>query len=85
MNPCAKAGKLDCLHCHTSSGRCRFREEGKENDACLPCHQKRVEEATTHTHHKAESDGNKCIACHMPMTAFARMGRSDQLVTFLKT
>ena len=77
MSPCAKTGKLDCLHCHTSSGRYRFREEGKENDACLPCHQKRVEEATTHTHHKADSDGNKCISCHMPMTEFARMRRSD--------
>jgi len=77
MSPCVKSGKLDCLHCHTSSGRYRFKEEGKENDACLPCHQKRVDDATTHTHHKADSDGNKCIACHMPMTEFARMRRSD--------
>lgn len=77
MSPCVKSGNLDCLHCHTSSGRYRFNEEGKENDACLPCHRQRVEDATTHTHHKTDSDGNKCISCHMPMTEFARMRRSD--------
>jgi len=77
MSPCARSGKLDCLHCHTSSGRYRFKEEGKENHACLPCHQQRVENATEHTHHLPEGDGNKCISCHMPMTEFARMRRSD--------
>ena len=25
MSPCAKSGKLDCVHCHTSSGRYRFK------------------------------------------------------------
>jgi Flp pilus assembly protein TadD len=75
-SPCVQAGKLDCVHCHTSSGRYRFAGE-KTNQACLPCHQKRVETATEHTHHKAGSKGNQCVSCHMPMTAFARMKRSD--------
>ena len=26
---------------------------------------------------RADSPGNKCISCHMPMTSFARMNRSD--------
>lgn len=30
-----------------------------------------------HTHHPAESKGNLCISCHMPMTEFARMRRTD--------
>lgn len=76
MSPCAKSGKLDCLQCHTSSGRYRFKKE-KFNDACLPCHEERVKNATAHTHHKVDSPGNKCISCHMPMTSFARMNRSD--------
>ena len=66
-----------CVHCHTSSGRYRFKQEEKANEACLPCHKQRVENATAHTHHKADSPGNKCISCHMPMTDFARMRRSD--------
>jgi len=77
MSPCVKSGKLDCMHCHTSSGRYRFKGDEKPNAACLPCHQEKVDDATAHTHHKAESTGSRCIACHMPRTEFARMTRSD--------
>ncbi len=77
MSPCATSGKLDCIHCHTSSGRYRFKEEAKANDACLPCHEERVKNAAAHTHHPEGSPGNRCISCHMPMTAFAHMNRSD--------
>ena len=77
MSPCAKSGQLDCIHCHTSSGRYRFKEEAKANDACFPCHEERVKNAAVHTHHQEGSQGNMCISCHMPMTAFARMNRSD--------
>ncbi len=77
MSPCAKAGELHCVNCHTSSGRYRFREEKDANNACLPCHKGRVENAPAHTRHQEGSAGNKCISCHMPMTSFARMNRSD--------
>jgi tetratricopeptide (TPR) repeat protein len=77
LSPCAKSGQLDCIHCHTSSGRYRFKDAARANDACLPCHAERVQNANAHTHHKAGSTGNQCIACHMPMTEFARMRRSD--------
>jgi len=76
MSPCVKSGELDCMHCHTSSGRYRYRKE-KFNDACMPCHEDRVKNPVQHTHHPAESEAGKCISCHMPMTAFARMNRSD--------
>jgi tetratricopeptide (TPR) repeat protein len=76
MSPCVKSGKLSCMHCHTSSGRYRFTGD-EANNACLPCHQDKVENAAAHTHHKADGAGNKCIACHMPMTEFARMHRTD--------
>jgi tetratricopeptide (TPR) repeat protein len=77
MSPCAKAGELHCVKCHTSSGRYRFREEKDANSACMPCHKERVENAAAHTRHQERSAGNKCISCHMPMTSFARMNRSD--------
>lgn len=75
-SPCVKAGKLECIHCHTSSGRYRFSGD-KTNSSCLPCHKERVTNAVAHTHHKPDSKGSICISCHMPMTAFARMQRSD--------
>ena len=79
LSPCVKSGKLSCLHCHTSSGRYRFKEEAKANQACLPCHAGRVEQTGAHIHHPADKTGTpqKCIACHMPMTEFARMRRTD--------
>ena len=77
MSPCVKSGKLDCLHCHTSSGRYKFKSEDKANQACMPCHKDKVDNSTEHTRHKPDSSGNKCIACHMPTTEFARMHRTD--------
>ena len=77
MSPCVNSGKLDCMHCHTSSGRYRFEDLARANDACKPCHKERLENAEAHTHHPAESEAGKCIACHMPMTKFAHMNRSD--------
>jgi tetratricopeptide (TPR) repeat protein len=76
LSPCAKSGKIDCMHCHTSSGRYRFKTE-KFDDACVPCHEDKVNNPAGHTHHAAESEGSRCISCHMPMTAFARMHRTD--------
>lgn len=73
-NPCANSGQLECIHCHTSSGRFRFADE--PNKACLPCHENRVQNILEHSHHAAE-DNVGCIDCHMPKTAQAHMHRSD--------
>jgi Tfp pilus assembly protein PilF len=73
-NPCAQSGQMECIDCHTSSGRFRFADN--PNQACLPCHQKRVDNILDHSHHKAE-DNVSCIDCHMPKTAQAHMHRSD--------
>jgi tetratricopeptide (TPR) repeat protein len=77
MSPCLQSGKLHCVICHTSSGRYRFKAEEKANDACLPCHEDKVQNAPAHTFHKPDSTGNRCVSCHMPMTSFARMNRTD--------
>lgn len=74
-SPCVQAGQLDCLHCHTSSGRYLFADD--KNGACLPCHERHVSSAPAHTHHPEGSAGNECVSCHMPKTTFARMERSD--------
>ncbi len=76
MSPCANSGKLACNHCHTASGRMRFGAENS-NQSCNPCHEKLVARSADHSHHAAGGAGDQCIACHMPMTRFAAMGRSD--------
>ncbi len=65
---------LECIHCHTSSGRFRFKDN--PNRSCLPCHEKRVDHILAHSHHTEEA-GVTCIDCHMPTTAQAFMSRSD--------
>jgi len=75
-SPCAKSGKLDCLYCHTSSGRYRFADE-KANDACVPCHADVAARVAEHSGHETRPDAPTCVQCHMPMTNFARMNRSD--------
>lgn len=77
MSSCAKSGKMDCMHCHTSSGRYRFPAGEKANEACLPCHDGIVKSSEGHTHHKQGSSGSTCISCHMPATSFARMKHTD--------
>ena len=76
MSPCTKSGELDCIHCHTSSGRYRF-ASGESNGACLPCHAEKVSDISSHSHHAKDGEADKCISCHMPMTDFARMTRTD--------
>jgi tetratricopeptide (TPR) repeat protein len=75
LSPCLESHQFECLHCHTSSGR--FRQKDDPNSACLPCHDQRVKNVTAHSHHPPDSAGNRCISCHMPKTEFARMVRSD--------
>lgn len=77
MSPCVQSGQLDCMHCHTSSGRYRFAGPGAAEQACLPCHRERVDRAAEHAHHEPQPGGPTCVSCHMPMTEFARMRRSD--------
>lgn len=77
MSPCVKSGQLHCLKCHTGSGSFRFTETAKANNACLPCHEKYVQDTAEHTHHKQGSRGSMCISCHMPKTGISRMQRSD--------
>lgn len=76
QSECVTQGNLDCIHCHTSSGRYRFAGDNP-NQACMPCHQEQVADVEGHSHHEAGTEGSRCISCHMPMTEFARMHRSD--------
>jgi len=75
MNPCARSGMLDCTHCHTPSGR--FRQQDQANTACLPCHASRVLHPADHSRHPVTPKAPTCISCHLPMTEFSRLRRSD--------
>lgn len=79
MNPCTKAGELNCVMCHTSSGRYRFKSDDlvTANKACTSCHSEKETHYEQHTHHAISKVSPKCIDCHMPQTQFGHMTRSD--------
>jgi tetratricopeptide (TPR) repeat protein len=76
LSPCVTKGGMSCTHCHTSSGRYRFKGE-KANDACLPCHKERVAKGKAHMHHTKKNGATECIQCHMPMNPFGGMNQTD--------
>jgi Flp pilus assembly protein TadD len=71
ISPCVTKGDLACTHCHTSSGRDKYKNN--PNNACVSCHQKRVENVKKHSRHEELT----CVACHMPMSPFGGMNQSD--------
>lgn len=79
MNPCLQKSDLNCVTCHTSSGRYRFKSDNlvEANKACTSCHEEKEADYEVHTHHPINQNSPKCIDCHMPMTRFGNMVRSD--------
>lgn len=67
---------VTCLDCHEPhSGRTRLPVDN--NALCLQCHGSTSVRAdapridpTAHSHHGADSTGNRCVSCHMPTTTF---------------
>ncbi|MBI2926189.1 MAG: tetratricopeptide repeat protein [Verrucomicrobia bacterium] len=55
----------------------------KGNDLCLRCHSPPLQpapkiEPVAHSHHAADSTGNRCVECHMPTTVYMqRHARHD--------
>jgi len=93
-SPCFKRAtddsrRLSCFSCHTmheTPDDSRSLEEwaddqlgvhARNNNACVQCHPK----STTHSHHRADSDGSSCYNCHMPYTTYGLLKtiRSHQI------
>ncbi len=75
MNPCVEESDLNCVTCHTSSGRDRNKDN--PNNTCLQCHEDKAENIQAHTGHTEEA-GLTCLSCHMPKRQFVgRFLRSD--------
>lgn len=81
---CFASGRLRCTSCHRlhqAQDDPRPPELWADDqlgvgmrgdDACLGCHPGLGAEPalSQHTHHDAESEGSRCQACHMPLSAF---------------
>lgn len=65
--------RLACTSCHDPHGkddpdRLAFIESPAGNGVCQECHPayQKPEALAAHTHHRADSVGSACVACHMP-------------------
>jgi predicted CXXCH cytochrome family protein len=65
---------VTCFSCHDPHGSdnvAMLREKG--NALCLSCHGPNApigpfaDSISAHTHHKSDSAGSQCVACHMPL------------------
>ncbi len=77
---CFQQGELSCMSCHTMHQQdvtlqTQWKNDqllpGMESDAaCLQCHPKYKQLGTEHTHHAIDSEGSRCMNCHMPHTVY---------------
>ncbi|MEO1528907.1 MAG: hypothetical protein AAFX06_26095 [Planctomycetota bacterium] len=77
---CFQEGELSCLSCHTMheqdpDKQAEWRDDQllpnmRSDAACLQCHPKYEELGSEHTHHPIDSEGSRCMNCHMPHTIY---------------
>jgi predicted CXXCH cytochrome family protein len=73
---------VTCMDCHDPHTNGHILPVDN-NAVCMRCHGSGLRDAprihpTAHSHHPAESTGNRCVECHMPVTFFmGRDGRRD--------
>jgi predicted CXXCH cytochrome family protein len=86
---CFKKGQVSCGTCHdphrlgASSDPTSLKFRDQPDLMCTGCHSQFKNSATfvTHTHHRAESEGSRCVSCHMPriMDAVLFRARTHQI------
>lgn len=74
-----KAG-VQCLDCHTPHSA-KLKYPAENNALCMQCHEKGDRNAPvisplSHSRHKEDSTGNRCVECHMPESLY--MGRDPR-------
>jgi hypothetical protein len=77
---------MACTHCHNPHKTVNLKWQDtpqRDDQRCLECHEKfkAEEKLIAHTHHAANSDGSRCMACHMPHTneGLGRMVRTHRI------
>lgn len=72
---CSAGGELTCLSCHSmhdyASPADQLAESALGDGACVGCHAEVAARGQEHTHHLPESEGARCVNCHMPRTSYA--------------
>ena len=89
---CYLDGAMTCVDCHDPHAQ-NYRDafgsalNGRFDDGqCTACHASKAVDPSQHTNHSPESDGARCVACHMPYLQHPNVGdrisfaRSDHTI-----
>jgi len=89
---CYLDGSMTCVDCHDPHAGSYRDIYGQALDSpfadgqCLDCHASKADDPEAHTNHPADSDGARCVSCHMPYLQHPNVGseirfaRSDHTI-----
>lgn len=90
---CYLQGPMDCASCHEPHGQGYWDIDRQPLDdpfddrQCTSCHASKAAEPESHTFHPPDSDGARCVSCHMPYLQHPDVGdgvafaRSDHTIS----
>lgn len=70
---CYLEGEMACTSCHSmhDGEPDKQVDPARASDAmCTQCHAEERDDLEAHTHHAPESEGSRCVQCHMPHTSY---------------
>lgn len=82
FSDCYLSGSMTCVDCHDPHAQTYRDIWGREladrfdDGQCLDCHASKADRIPQHTHHRADSPGSRCVACHMPYFQHPDLGRA---------
>ncbi|MCZ6821836.1 MAG: tetratricopeptide repeat protein, partial [Deltaproteobacteria bacterium] len=80
---CYLKGPMDCVSCHEPHNQGYWDVDRRrlsspfDDQQCTACHASKLEPIEAHTFHPAESEGSRCVSCHMPYLQHPEIG--DQI------
>jgi tetratricopeptide (TPR) repeat protein len=89
---CYLDGAMDCVSCHEPHGQGYWDQHRNplqdpfDDGQCTACHAAKAEPLEAHTFHPPESEGSRCVNCHMPYLQHPDVGpgvryaRSDHTI-----
>jgi Flp pilus assembly protein TadD len=89
---CYLQGPMDCVSCHEPHGQGYWDTDRRplaspfDDGQCTSCHPSKSVDIESHTFHPAESEGSRCVSCHMPYLQHPEVGpgiafaRSDHTI-----
>ena len=89
---CYLQGPMDCVSCHEPHGQGYWDTDRRplaspfDDGQCTSCHPSKMADIQAHTFHAPDSEGSRCVSCHMPYLQHPEVGpkvrfaRSDHTI-----